>query len=64
MMNCFQVCFQFQLAPLFIGATEIAVDEYETSEEECNKPHGRGLHSFPFQLNLSTSFHHITQLNS
>ena len=25
---------------------------------------GRGLHSFPFQLNLSSSVHHITQLNS
>ena len=25
---------------------------------------GRGLHSFPFQLNLSTSMHRITQLNS
>ena len=25
---------------------------------------GRGLHSFPFQLNLSTSFHRTTQLNS
>ena len=26
--------------------------------------HGRGLHSFPFQLNLSTSSHRMTQLNS
>jgi len=25
---------------------------------------GRGLHSFPFQLNLSSSVHHIIQLNS
>jgi hypothetical protein len=25
---------------------------------------GRGLHSFPFQLNLSSSVHRITQLNS
>ena len=25
---------------------------------------GRGLHSFPFQLNLSSSVHLITQLNS
>jgi hypothetical protein len=25
---------------------------------------GRGLHSFPFQLNLSASVHHITQINS
>jgi hypothetical protein len=25
---------------------------------------GRGLHSFPFQLNLSTSAHRVTQLNS
>ena len=24
----------------------------------------RGLHSFPFQLNLSTSCHRMTQLNS
>ena len=28
------------------------------------KVRGRGLHSFPFQLNLSTSVHRITQLNS
>ena len=28
-----------------------------------NEP-GRGLHSFPFQLNLSCSVHRITQLNS
>ena len=27
-------------------------------------PHTRGLHSFPFQLNLSASFHRITQLDS
>jgi len=26
--------------------------------------HSRGLHSFPFQLNLSSSVHLITQLNS
>jgi solute carrier family 25 phosphate transporter 23/24/25/41 len=25
---------------------------------------GRGLHSFPFQLNLSSSAHRTTQLNS
>jgi len=25
---------------------------------------GRGLHSFPFQLNLSSSVHRITQINS
>jgi hypothetical protein len=25
---------------------------------------GRGLHSFPFQLNLSSSVHRISQLNS
>jgi ankyrin repeat protein len=25
---------------------------------------GMGLHSFPFQLNLSSSVHRITQLNS
>jgi hypothetical protein len=25
---------------------------------------GRGLHSFPYQLNLSTSFHRVTQLHS
>jgi len=25
---------------------------------------GRGLHSFPFQLNMSSSVHRITQLNS
>ena len=25
---------------------------------------GRGLHSFPFQLNLSSSVHRITKLNS
>ena len=25
---------------------------------------GRGLHSFPFQLNLSSSVHRMTQLNS
>ena len=25
---------------------------------------GRGLHSFPFQLNLSYSVHYITQLKS
>ena len=25
---------------------------------------GRGLHSFPFQLNLSSSVHRITQLDS
>jgi hypothetical protein len=25
---------------------------------------GRGLHSFPFQLNLSSSVHHITHINS
>ena len=25
---------------------------------------GRGLHSFPFQLSLSSSVHRITQLNS
>ena len=24
----------------------------------------RGLHSFPFQLNLSSSVHHMTQINS
>ena len=27
-------------------------------------PHVRGIHSFPFQLNLSPSVHRITQLNS
>ena len=27
-------------------------------------PDGRGLHSFPFQLNLSPSVHHLTRLNS
>jgi hypothetical protein len=27
-------------------------------------PHTRGLHSFPFQLNLSSSVHRITQLES
>jgi hypothetical protein len=26
--------------------------------------YGRGLHSFPFQLNLSFSVHRISQLNS
>jgi hypothetical protein len=25
---------------------------------------GMGLHSFPFQLNLSSFVHHVTQLNS
>ena len=25
---------------------------------------GRGLHSFPFQLNLSSSVHRVIQLNS
>ena len=25
---------------------------------------GRGLHSFPFQLNLSSSVHRTTQINS
>jgi len=25
---------------------------------------GRGLHSFPLQLNLSSSIHRITQINS
>ena len=25
---------------------------------------GRGLHSFPFQLNLSSSAHRVTQLDS
>jgi len=25
---------------------------------------GRGLHSFPFQINLSSSVHRITQINS
>ena len=28
------------------------------------RPGTRGLHSFPFQLNLSSSDHLITQLNS
>jgi len=27
-------------------------------------PGGRGLHSFPVQLNLSSSVHRVTQLNS
>ena len=27
-------------------------------------PRGRGLHSFPIQLNFSSSVHRITQLNS
>jgi hypothetical protein len=27
-------------------------------------PSARGLHSFPFQLNLSSSVHRITQLKS
>jgi hypothetical protein len=27
-------------------------------------PLARGLHSFPFQLSLSSSVHHMTQLNS
>jgi len=29
-----------------------------------NAPCGRGLHSFPFQLNLSSSVHHMTRLSS
>jgi len=34
------------------------------SDERPLSPGGRGLHSFPFQLNLSYSVHRITQLNS
>jgi hypothetical protein len=29
-----------------------------------NRLIGRGLHSFPFQLNLSSSVHRIAQVNS
>ena len=31
---------------------------------EKAQANGRGLHSFPFQLNLSSSVHRLTQLDS
>jgi len=36
----------------------------DKTQQENEKLRGRGLHSFPFQLNLSSSFHRITQLKS
>ena len=34
------------------------------SAPKCRLPSSRGLHSFRFQLNLSSSVHRVTQLNS
>ena len=34
------------------------------SRVESERAMGRGLHSFPFQLNLSSSVHRITQIDS
>jgi len=37
---------------------------FTSSCRSNSRPTTRGLHSFPFQLNLSSSVHRITQLNS
>ena len=43
-------------------------DRFFAGEEEEDRQylllHGRRLHSFPFQLNFSSSVHLMTQLNS
>jgi hypothetical protein len=35
-----------------------------SADDDEEGAEGRGLHSFPFQPNLSASVHRITQLNS
>jgi hypothetical protein len=37
---------------------------YANRREACEFVLGRSLHSFPFQLNLSSSIRRITQINS
>jgi len=45
------------------GATPTDAD-MELKGSDTAPPPPRGLHSFPFELNLSYSVHRITQLNS
>ena len=40
------------------------LDEVLVEAEPEERMFGRGLHLFPFQLNMSSSVHRITQLNS
>jgi hypothetical protein len=48
------------------AATQLAKRMIELLDQAAEQggPVGRGLHSFPFQLNLSSSVHRITHINS
>jgi len=66
-MNRFQLCFQFQLAPLHKGmwpdaksgrsrqllSPEFAEQALSVAYPALNQAHGRGLHWFTFRLNVS-----------
>jgi hypothetical protein len=47
-----------------ITASEVRSRNSSGSHRMSSVPCARGLHSFPFQLNLSSSVHSIAQINS